>query len=164
MEWRGGEWPLYNGNGRNLGEVFGVFGRFKPIRNVLLPDFVNFAGRNNSANFHNLQQLETLIAKLPAPLPIDSALATRGKALFVSEQCVNCHWPVPGRFKDTWKTPLTPEETDSRMFVNAQTKVKAIGPLEVVTVPQLFGPKPLTANSGQIDVLSTSGRQHFASG
>jgi hypothetical protein len=50
--------------GRNLGEVFGVFGRFKPIRSVLLPDFVNFAGRNNSANFHNLQQLETLIAKL----------------------------------------------------------------------------------------------------
>jgi len=145
--------------GRNLGEVFGVFGRFKPIRNVLLPDFVNFAGRNNSANFHNLQQLETLIAKLPAPrypLPIDPALATRGKALFVSEQCMNCHWPVPGRFKNTWKTPLTAEDTDSRMFVNAQTKVKAIGPLEGVTVPQVFGPKPLTPNSGQIDVLSTS--------
>ena len=145
--------------GRNLGEVFGVFGRFKPIRNVLLPDFVNFAGRNNSANFHNLQQLETLIAKLPAPrypLPIDPALATRGKALFVSEQCMNCHWPVPGRFKNTWKTPLTAEDTDSRMFVNAQTKFKAIGPLEGVTVPQLFGPKPLTPNSGQIDVLGTS--------
>jgi len=145
--------------GRNLGEVFGVFGRFKPMRNVLLPDFVNFAGRNNSANFHNLQQLETLIAKLPAPrypLPIDPALATRGKALFVSEQCMNCHWPVPGRFKNTWKTPLTPEDTDSRMFVNAQTKIKAIAPLEGVTVPQLFGPKPLTPNSGQIDVLGTS--------
>ena len=145
--------------GRNLGEVFGVFGRFKPIRNVLLPDLVNFAGRNNSANFHNLQQLETLIAKLPAPrypLPIDPALATRGKALFVSEQCMNCHWPVPGRFKNTWKTPLTPEDTDSRMFVNAQTKIKAIAPLEGVTVPQLFGPKPLTPNSGQIDVLGTS--------
>jgi hypothetical protein len=145
--------------GRNLGEVFGVFGRFKPIRNVLLPDFVNFAGRNNSANFHNLQQLETLIAKLPAPrypLPIDPALATRGKALFVSEQCMNCHWPVPGRFKNTWKTPLTPEDTDSRMFVDAQTKVKAIGPLEGVTVPQVFGPKPLTPSSGQIDVLGTS--------
>ena len=146
--------------GRNLGEVFGVFGRFKPIRNVLLPDFVNFAGQNNSANFHNLQAaLETLIAKLPAPrypLPIDPALATRGQALFVSEQCMNCHWPVPGRFKNTWKTPLTPEDTDLRMFVNAQTKVKAIGPLEGVTVPQVFGPKPLTANAGQIDVLSTS--------
>jgi hypothetical protein len=145
--------------GRNLGEVYGVFGRFKPSRNVLLPDFVNFAGRNNSTNFHNLQQLETLIAKLPAPrypLPIDPALATRGQALFVSEQCMNCHWPVPGRFKNTWKTPLTAENTDSRMFVNAQAKVKAIGSLEGVTMPQQFGPKPLTADAGQIDVLSTS--------
>ena len=147
------------GMGRNLGQVFGVFGRFKPVRDVPLPGLVNFAGPNNSANFRNLQKLETLIAKLPAPrypLPIDRDLAKKGEALFVSEQCRNCHWPVPGRFKGTWATPLTVEDTDSRMFVNAQAKVNAIGLLEGVSVPQLFGPDPLTPTAGQIDVLRTS--------
>jgi mono/diheme cytochrome c family protein len=144
--------------GRNLGQVYGVFGRLKLTENDPLPGWVNFAGRGNSANFHNLQQLETLISKLTPPrypLPTDPALVKRGEALFASEQCSNCHLPVEGRF-GTWKTPLTLESTDSRMYRNAQAKIKAIGLLDGVSVPQLIGSGPLTPSSGQIAVLSTT--------
>jgi hypothetical protein len=146
------------GMGRNLGEVYGVFGRLKLTENDPLPGWVNFAGRGNSANFHNLQQLETLISTLTPPrypLPTDPALVKRGEALFVSEQCSNCHLPVAGRF-GTWKTPLTVENTDSRMFLNAQAKIKVIGLLDGVSVPQVVGSDPLTPTSGQINVLSTA--------
>jgi hypothetical protein len=146
------------GMGRNLGEVYGVFGRLTLTENDPLPGWVNFAGRGNSANFHNLQQLETLISKLSPPrypLPTDPVLVKRGEALFVSQQCGNCHLPVRGRF-GTWKTPLTVEGTDSRMYRNAQAKIKVIGMLDGVSVPQVVGSNPLTPTSGQIDVLSTA--------
>jgi hypothetical protein len=140
---------------RNLGEVYGVFGRLKPER---IFQYVNFAGKNNSTNFHNLQALELLIAALPSPrypLAIDDPLAAKGEKLFVSEGCENCHGVKPSRF-NTWKTELTVEGTDSRMFNNAQAKIVDIGPLDGVSVPQLIGPKPLTRNAQQIDVLATA--------
>jgi hypothetical protein len=146
------------GMGRNLGEVYGVFGRLTLTENDPLPGWVNFAGRGNSANFHNLQQLETLISRLPPPrypLPTDPALVKRGEALFVSEQCANCHLPVAGKF-GIWKTPVTAEGTDSRMYNNAQAKIKVIGLLDGVSVPQVVGTDPLAPNSKQIDVLSTT--------
>lgn len=146
------------GMGRNLGEVYGVFGRLTLTENDPLPGWVNFAGRGNSANFHNLQQLETLISLLSPPrypLPTEPALVKRGEALFVSEQCSNCHLPVPGRF-GTWKTPLTVEGTDSRMYRNAQSKINVIGLLDGVSVPQVVGSDPLIPTSGQINVLSTA--------
>jgi hypothetical protein len=144
--------------GRNLGEVYGVCGRLKPTPNDPLPGWVNFAGRGNSANFHNLQELETLISTLTPPhypLPTDPALVKRGEVLFVSEQCGNCHLPVTGRFA-TWKTPLTVEGTDSRMYRNAQAKIKIIGLFDGVAVPQVVGSDPLTPDSGQVNVLSTA--------
>lgn len=146
------------GMGRNLGEVYGVFGRLTLTENNALPGLLNFAGPGNSANFHNLQRLETLISTLSPPrypLPTDPTLVKRGEALFVSEQCSNCHLPVPGRF-GTWKTPATAEGTDSRMYLNAQAQIKTIGLLDGVSVPQLVGPDQLTAQSKQVDVLGTT--------
>ncbi|HXC29518.1 MAG TPA: di-heme-cytochrome C peroxidase [Stellaceae bacterium] len=146
------------GMGRNLGEVYGVFGRLTLTANDSVPGWVNFAGPGNSANFHNLQRLETLISRLPPPrypLPTDPALVKRGAALFVSEQCANCHLPVPGKF-NTWKTPVTAEGTDSRMYNNAQNQIKVIGLLDNVSVPQVVGTDPLGPNSKQVAVLSTT--------
>jgi hypothetical protein len=146
------------GMGRNLGEVYGVFGRLTLTENDPLPGWVNFAGRGNSANFHNLQQLETLISRLPAPrypLPTDPALVKRGEGLFASEQCANCHLPTPGRF-DTWKTSCTIENTDSRMYRNALAKIQIIGLLDGVAVPQVVGSGPLSGDSAQVEVLSTA--------
>jgi hypothetical protein len=146
------------GMGRNLGEVYGVFGRLTLTEDDPLPGWVNFAGRGNSANFHNLQQLETLISRLPAPrypLPTDPALVKRGEGLFVSEQCANCHLPTPGKF-GTWKTSCTIENTDSRMYRNALAEIKVIGLLDGVAVPQVIGTEPLSGNSTQVEVLSTA--------
>jgi hypothetical protein len=146
------------GMGRNLGEVYGVFGRLTLTGNDPLPGWVNFAGHGNSANFHNLQLLETLISKLPPPrypLPTDPALVKRGEALFQSEQCANCHLPTAGKF-GTWKTACTVENTDSRMYRNALAKINVIGLLDGVTVPQVIGSDPLASGSLQVSVLSAA--------
>jgi hypothetical protein len=144
------------GLGRNLGEEYGVFGRFSPRREGPI---VRFNGAANSADFVNLQTLETLVTQLAAPkypLPIDEALAKRGEALFVSAKCMDCHWQRPGKIPGTWMTPVTREGTDSRMFDNAGRKAKAAGILEGVAMPQLLGHNPLAADPAQVDLLGNA--------
>ena len=144
--------------GRNLGEVYGVFGRLTLTANDPLPGLVNFAGRGNSANFHNLQRLETLISQLQPPrypLPTDPALVKRGGELFASAHCANCHSTAPGKY-GAWKTPCTVENTDSRMYRNALKTINTIGLLDGVSVPQKVGSHPLSANSPQVAVLTAA--------
>lgn len=143
--------------GRNLGEVYGVFGRFAPARNRL--GWVNFVGAANSAKFHNLMTLEKLVSKLtppPYPLPIDQALATRGQAIFVSAKCDSCHGARTGALPRTWATQATAERTDPRMFDNARGTVGAVGALDGVSMPQglLFG--RLSAGAARMEVLKAA--------
>jgi hypothetical protein len=116
--------------GRNTGEVFGVFARFKPKRAfpTLLISYLS-----NSVEFSGLQTLEEKIVKLkPPPWPsefgFDTALARQGEGLF-KIHCKSCHSDgqtedekskeVPG----AWLTPVKAVGTDSKMVENAKRMV-----------------------------------------
>jgi len=121
------QWPGFaeNGNdlfalGRNLGEVFGVFGTFypdtKPPRPLLGVDYLKY----NSANFDGLGALEDLVKQIGPPKfpwPIDAKLASAGQAIFQRE-CDSCHGIKPGQTRlidqHTWATPILDVGTDSR--------------------------------------------------
>lgn len=67
------QWPGFASNGnfifglsRNLGEVFGVFADFRPVRDDSRILGINYLHKN-SANFHGLTELEQLIWKIGPP-------------------------------------------------------------------------------------------------
>jgi hypothetical protein len=107
---------------RNTGEVFGVFGVFKPMRPL---GFGPIIYSNNSADFDGLQTLEEKIAILkPPPWPrdifgIDDKLAERGKPLF-EVNCGGCHGehPTVGR-PQIWITTISAAGTDPKMVLNS---------------------------------------------
>lgn len=127
------QWPGFADNGndllglaRNLGEVYGVFGIYHPVKSDTLISNVNFL-KGNSANFSGLGALENLVKKIGAPrwpFAIDSQLAAQGKAIYArptaSGGCVDCHGQKPGVtrliLQRTWATPIQDVGTDSRQY------------------------------------------------
>jgi hypothetical protein len=160
------QWPGFadNGNdtlalGRNLGEVFGVFGVFQPKREGFVINFLN----NNSANFNGLDALENLIKQIGPPKwpwPIDTALADQGQAIYQRHTdqggCADCHGITPGQvrflLKQTWATPIQNANTDTHQFDILTRKAKT-GVLQGAFIP---GSPPLQPTDTAFNVLTTS--------
>jgi mono/diheme cytochrome c family protein len=123
------QWPGFSKNGddlfamaRNLGQVYGVFGIFRPSRQGGHVDFL--AG--NSAQWKGLRHIESLVRKIGPPRwpwALDSALVAQGKGIYERRTadggCAECHGKRPGAFRfippsPTWATPLCDVGTDTR--------------------------------------------------
>ena len=122
------QWPGFANNGdvilaiaRNLGEVYGVFADFHPVKESGLLGY-DYLSRN-SANFEGLGRLESLVRRIgpPAwPWPVDRAAAARGQQQFEGA-CASCHGIREGALRlfpvsRTWKTPLVDVGTDTRQY------------------------------------------------
>ncbi|MEO8991544.1 MAG: di-heme-cytochrome C peroxidase [Nitrosospira sp.] len=164
------QWPGFSSNGndilglaRNLGEVYGVFGIFRPKKDawhLLGIDYLH----KNSAEFQGLGALENLVKKLGPPKwawKVDQALADKGQEIFARNTgqggCADCHGIKPGqtRFRDqkTWATPVMDVGTDSREYEVLSRTVKT-GVLEGAKIPLLA--KPLKPVDTAFNVLSTA--------
>lgn len=101
------QWPGFAPNGnrlfglsRNLGEVFGVFADFHPKKDAARLLKINYVD-HNSANFHGLNKLESLIKKIGPPKwpwKLDASLVAAGEKVFNkkdpaedNESCADCH-------------------------------------------------------------------------
>jgi hypothetical protein len=161
------QWPGFaaNGNdtlalGRNLGEVFGVFGLFEPKQEIFFVNFLN----NNSANFDGLAKLEDLVRQIGSPRwpwLIDTNLAAQGKAIFARSidegGCAACHGIAPGTVRllnvKTWATPLRDVGTDTREWDIMGWTAKT-GLLQGVFIP--LATDPLKETDLSFNVLATS--------
>ncbi len=143
------QWPGFSKNGddlfamaRNLGQVYGVFGIFRPSRQGGHVDFL--AG--NSAQWKGLEKIENLVRKIGPPRwqwPLDSGLAAEGRRIYERRTqdggCTECHGKRPGAFRfippsSTWATPLCDVGTDSREYAILHRTVKS-GVFEGVKAP-----------------------------
>ncbi|MGZ8285076.1 MAG: di-heme-cytochrome C peroxidase [Allosphingosinicella sp.] len=134
------QWPGFSKNGddlfamaRNLGQVYGVFGIFRPSRQGGHVDFT--AG--NSAQFKGLDRIEHLVRKIGAPRwpwALDSGLVAQGKRIYERRTqdggCTECHGKRPGAFRfipprSTWATPLCDVGTDKREYAILHRNVKS---------------------------------------
>ena len=122
------QWPGFASNGdsllaiaRNLGEVYGVFADFHPVRSS---GVIGWSFRtHNSANFNGLGELEGLVRRIGAPAwpwPVDADRASRGAAVFARE-CASCHAEQRGAqrlvpLSATWRTPIVDAGTDTREY------------------------------------------------
>ncbi len=163
------QWPGFASNGdailglaRNLGEVYGVFGEFHPVKKsgYLNRDYIT----NNSANFEGLKVLEDWIWKIGAPKwpwELDTDLAAQGEQIFnLSTEnggCVECHGIKKGAFRSifhsTWKTPVVDVGTDRRECQILTRTVKT-GVLDGAFVP--FSLDKLGPEETAFQVLATS--------
>jgi len=157
------QWPGFAPNGdnlfgmvRNLGEVFGVFATFHPVKDPRALLGVNFrpTGGNpltdgNSANFAGLEQLENLIRQMGPPKfqwPVDPARVAKGKVWFDTplpgeagtKSCKDCHGITAGTpapiNQPTWATPLVNVGTDTKETTLLGRQVQNTGVLENVAV------------------------------
>ena len=159
------QWPGFADNGndllglaRNLGEVYGVFGVYHPVKSNAFISIsnINFL-KGNSANFSGLGAVEGLVKKIGAPrwpFAVDAQLAAQGKAIFArpaeSGGCAACHGERPGATRPilqaTWATPVQDVGTDSRQYAilgrDAQSGVLEGGKFRLVGTPI---PKTTTA-------------------
>lgn len=164
------QWPGFAANGndllglsRNLGEVYGVFGEFRPVekRGILFDnDYIS----QNSANWDGLKELEDWIGDIGAPewsWELDQDLAMDGKAIFelptAEGGCVECHGKKKGEFRsfkhETLATPIKAVGTDERECQILETTVDT-GTLEGAKIP-LVG-TPLGKEARAFDVLALS--------
>ena len=153
------QWPGFSANGdrilglsRNLGEVIGVFATFHPQKQGSTVNYV----ANNSANFHGLNKLESLVMKLGPPKwpwALDAKLAAEGEQVFNKKDpaqgdksCTDCHGITKGKIRslthETWATPILDVGTDSREVNLLGSEIKT-GVLEGATL--LPGQPPLKA-------------------
>lgn len=164
------QWPGFADNGndilglsRNLGEVYGVFAIFHPVKQSGFLKLDRDYLANNSANFAGLRALETLIWDIGPPQwpwEIDHALAAQGAAIFdrptAQGGCVECHGITRGAFRspfhETWATPILDVGTDARECAVLTRTVKT-GVLEGAKIP--FG-TALGATDTAFNVLATS--------
>ena len=165
------QWPGFADNGsdilglaRNLGEVYGVFGTFHPIKDSGLFNLNRNYLKMNSANFAGLSALEGMIKKIGAPRwpwQIDQQLAAHGADLFNSRDarngCVACHGITPGKtrpiFNETWATPIVDVGTDSREC-SVLTRQVQTGVLNGAQIP--FAGGALGGEETAFKVLETS--------
>ncbi len=162
------QWPGFAANGsdvlalgRNLGEVFGVFGVYEPKNYVVFVDYLN----NNSANFEGLDRLEKLIKLIGPPQwqwPIDGDLKAKGEAIFNRDVkdggCKECHDSGPGQVRfpleQTLKTPITDAHTDTRELGLLHWQVKT-GSLKGAYIP-FVTKSPLGETDSAFNTLATS--------
>ena len=150
------QWPGFSANGdrilglsRNLGEVIGVFAVFHPQKDSA--GKINYVA-NNSANFHGLNKLESLVMKLGPPKwpwALDAKLVAEGEQVFNKKDpaqgdksCTDCHGITKGTKPNTWATPILDVGTDSREVNLLGSEIKT-GVLEGATL--LPGQPPLKA-------------------
>ena len=165
------QWPGFADNGndllalaRNLGEVYGVFGVFRPRQDPSIPflqvDYIT----GNSANFDGLGKLEDLIKKIGPPKfqwPINEPLAKQGKTIFERETaqggCQACHGIKEGPIRlfdqKTWVTRIMDVGTDGREHDLLGRDAQS-GVLSGASIPSLT--KPLKQNDTAFNILSTS--------
>lgn len=168
------QWPGFAPNGdnllalaRNLGEVYGVFGVFRPTKDPKSPLGFDYLG-NNSANFPGLRALEDLLWKIGPPKwpwAVDQQRVVAGKAVYQRKAaeggCVECHdvragCPRSGN-QNTWLTPIQAVNTDEREYLLFNWEVKT-GVLEGAQIPDKaghFGP-PLKSADSAIALLRTA--------
>ena len=160
------QWTGFAANGndilglaRNLGEVYGVFAHFEPVKKF---DFIVDFRNRNSANFTGLNRLEQMIRKLQPPkwpFPVDTALAAKGAAIYNRPTgeggCVACHNTDAGKVRflnnQTWKTPVLDVGTDTRAYQIVGRQVDT-GMLQGVSIPLLT--KPLGKTDTAMNVLT----------
>lgn len=161
------QWPGFAQNGnnllglaRNLGQVYGVFGVYRPRRQGIHLDFL--AG--NSTQWGGLDRLETLVKRIGPPQwpwPVDRELAERGRAIYERPRwqdggCAGCHGIRPGAYRPifnrTWATPLCDIGTDIAQYGILNRRAQT-GVLEGARLP--FG-QPLGADARAFDLLSMS--------
>ncbi|MFA5015922.1 MAG: di-heme-cytochrome C peroxidase [Methylobacter sp.] len=166
------QWPGFAPNGnrilglsRNIGEVFGVFAVLHPKKDDSRLLKINYV-KNNSANFHGLNKLESLIKKIGPPKwpwTLDKALAAEGEKVFYkkdlaqhNESCADCHGIKKGKMRsfthETWATPILDVGTDSREVNLLGSQVKT-GVLEGAVI--FPGKPPLKAVDSAFSVLGT---------
>ena len=166
------QWPGFAPNGnrlfglsRNLGEVFGVFADFHPKKDAARLLKINYVD-HNSANFHGLNKLESLIKKIGPPQwpwKLDASLVAAGEKVFNkkdpaedNESCADCHGIKEGKTRSlihkTWATPLMDVGTDTREVNLLSSQIKT-GVLEGAVI---FPTKPpLKAVDSAFAVLGT---------
>jgi hypothetical protein len=161
------QWPGFADNGsdvlalgRNVGEVFGVFGVFEPKKDG---PFVNFLN-NNSANFDGLGKLEDLVRLIgPPKWPwlVDTTLAAQGKVIFERPKaaggCAECHGISPGKVRfplmQTWATPVENVGTDTREY-DVLARTAKTGVLQGAFIP--FVTNPLKETDLAFNILANS--------
>jgi hypothetical protein len=161
------QWPGFASNGndllataRNLGQVYGVFGIFRPRRQGDRVDFLT----GNSTQWTGLSRLESLVKKIGPPqwpFPVDRALAARGKAIYDRPNwqdggCVGCHGiksgPIRPILNFTWATPLCDIGTDSAQYGILNRKADT----GVLRGARRIGGQPLGAEAEAFDLLGIS--------
>lgn len=161
------QWPGFAQNGdwllglaRNLGEVYGVFGKFHPRKDPTHLLGVNYLAEN-TGNFEGLLALEELISRIGPPKwpwKVDTALAKRGDELFKRE-CASCHEIAKGQPRvfnwDTWRTPIQDVGTDAREYAGLKRTAKT-GVLEGAGI--LLIQPPLQPVDSAVSVLALSVR------
>jgi hypothetical protein len=126
---------------RNLGQLFGVFGRFYPKKT---DGVINFWA-DNSTQMPGLLQAEALMHQIGPPRwpwSLNAALVNEGRKVFEGPgRCAECHGE---RLTATghWQTPLLSVGTDSRHFELFSRQVRT-GVLEGARPPT---GEPLAAN------------------
>ena len=126
------QWPGFADNGndilglaRNLGEVYGVFGWFHPLKQDGLFQLNRNYIKQNSANFEGLGIVEDLIWKIGSPKwpwQLDETLVSKGQKIFnlppAEGGCKECHQKKAGAIRSilhrTWATPIMDVGTDRR--------------------------------------------------
>jgi len=161
------QWPGFSKNGddlfaltRNLGQVYGVFGIFRPTRQGSHVDFL--AG--DSIQWKGLGHIEHLVRKIGPPRwpwALDAAQVAAGKRIYERSTadggCAECHGKRPGAFRfippsSTWATPLCDVGTDTREYAILHRTVKS-GVYEGARAP--VGP-PIGATSDTFSLLGVS--------
>ncbi len=127
--------------GRNIGEVLGVFAQTDLEKaSIFKPYYRTSARRINQLRLENW--LKVLWSpEWPHQLePLDEVKVSAGRKLFI-DNCVRCHEIVPHREQDriviVAMTPISEVKTDSRMAINAATRVSSTGRLRGSKLPGL---------------------------
>ena len=147
------QWPGFAANGsdtlalgRNVGEVYGVFGAFQP-KPWFFTTGINYKSVN-SVNFHGLNTVEQLIKRIGPPrFPglIDATLAAEGERVWARSTaqggCVACHGIRPGEHRvggdPTWATPIQAVGTDRAEWAVMAWQTKDAGIMNGASIPFL---------------------------
>ncbi len=158
------------GLSRNLGEVYGVFGKLHPVKSNTTPPTWDYL-QINSTNFPGLGKQETALNKLGPPkwpFALNQTLVAAGKIVFEKKDtsrgnvsCSDCHGIKQGIPRvmgnttfNTWATPVQDVGTDSRQANLVTLQVKT-GVMAGETKPD--GSKLLETDS-VLSLLQTTSR------